>query len=301
MPLVPFQELIAEAERGNYAVGYFESWNLESLLAVCDAAEALRSPVILGWSGIFLPHPGRAVRDPLPLYAALGLEACRTLSVPACLLFNESPSYEAVQAAIRQRYSLVMYSDEEIDCETQVQRVSSLAKEAHASGVTIEGEAAALAGVGGELEAIPVDLRLTSPQTAREFVARTGVDALAVNIGQAHLHGRGETRLDFARLEELHSAVNVPLVLHGATSVNRDDLARAARSGIRKINVGSILKQTYFEALRHACSAVPPDANPYETIGSGLADDVLVAGRRAMQQCVEELMQLFGSAGQAIS
>jgi hypothetical protein len=89
MPLAPFAELMADAERGGYAVGYFESWNLESLLAVCDAAEATRSPVLLGFSGIYLPHPARVAREPLNLYAALGLEAIRGLSVPACLVFND--------------------------------------------------------------------------------------------------------------------------------------------------------------------------------------------------------------------
>ena len=82
MPLVPFRELMQDAERGNYAVGYFEGWNLESLLAVADAAEATRSPVILGFSGIYLPHPERRVADPLAVYAAMGTEVGRYLTVP---------------------------------------------------------------------------------------------------------------------------------------------------------------------------------------------------------------------------
>src|SRR6185436_15629698 len=87
MAIVRFQDLMASAERGSYAVGYFESWNLESLLAVADAAEATRSPVILGFSGIYLPHPDRVAGDRLSTYAAMGLDVCRPLSVPACLLF----------------------------------------------------------------------------------------------------------------------------------------------------------------------------------------------------------------------
>ena len=83
MSLVPFKDLMKEAERGGYAVGYFESWNLESLQAVTDAAEAMRSPVMLGFSGIYLPHPSRQARETLSIYAALGTEACRMLSVPS--------------------------------------------------------------------------------------------------------------------------------------------------------------------------------------------------------------------------
>ena len=92
MPLVDCPGLMAATERGGYAVGYFESWDLGSLLAVADAAESMRSPVILGFSGLYLPHARRPVRDRLEPYAAMGLEVCRGLSVPACLLFNESPA-----------------------------------------------------------------------------------------------------------------------------------------------------------------------------------------------------------------
>src|SRR5215467_14132394 len=100
MPLVTFQDLMRNADRGEYAVGYFESWNLESLQAAADAAEALHSPVILGFSGIYLPHPLRRAKESLNVYAALGIETCRSLSVPSCLLFNESSQFDWVKKAI---------------------------------------------------------------------------------------------------------------------------------------------------------------------------------------------------------
>src|SRR5215831_9730945 len=126
MPLVSFHDLMRCAEEGRYAVGYFESWNLESLLAVADAAEAMRSPVILGFSGVYLPHPDRVVKDPLAPYAAMGLEVCRGLSVPACLLFNESPHLNWVNDAIDRGFNLVMYTDEEIAPDEQTRRVRKL-------------------------------------------------------------------------------------------------------------------------------------------------------------------------------
>lgn len=297
MTLVSFNTLMAEAERGRYAVGYFESWNMESLLAVADAAEAVRSPVILGFSGVYLPHPERAVPDPFSSYAALGLEVCRQLDVPACLLFNECASMEWVLQAIDLGYSLVMFTDETLDFEAQITQVRQVAAQAHGAGVAVEGEITALAGVGGELATMPANLRLTEPALARLFVERTGVDALAVNVGQAHLHGRQAVRLDLDRLAALKKTVPLPLVLHGATSIQRDDLVEAVRLGVRKINVGSILKRTYFEAMRQAGAAVGETYNPYEVIGSGLAGDVLISGRLAMQRTVEALMRLFGSAG----
>src|SRR5947209_20264400 len=100
MPLVSFHELMADAERGNYAVGYFESWNLEAQQAVVDAAEAVGSPAILGFSGISIPDPRRSVPEHLELYAALGRAACDTARVPTVLLFNESPYLDWVARAV---------------------------------------------------------------------------------------------------------------------------------------------------------------------------------------------------------
>lgn len=299
MALVDFRTLMRDAKAGGYAVGYFESWNLESLLAVADAAEAARSPVILGFSGIFLPHQNRVATDKLSHYAALGLDVCRNLSVPACLLFNECPRLDWIFNAIELGFQLVMFTDETLGFEDQVQRVAMVAAQAHSRSIAVEAELAPLPGAGGEAPRKPGAPRLTDPRQARLFVEATGIDALAVDIGQAHLHGRAAVRLDLEKLEQLRAAVDVPLVLHGASSVAPADLAEAVRRGIGKINVGSNLKRAYFEAMRDACRKVPAGFNPYEIIGSGCEQDVLMAGRSAMRQVVESLMRLFGSAGRA--
>lgn len=298
MPLVAFRDLMADATRSGYAVGYFESFSLESLLAVADAAEAARSPVILGFSGIYLPHPARQVRDRLAPYAAMGLAVCRDLTVPACLLFNESPHADWVAAAIDQGFSLVMFSDDALDDTARLATIARLVALAHARGAAVEAEVAALPGVGGDLDPATEDLHPTDPDAARRFIAATGIDALAVNVGQMHLHGRRLVRLDLDRLRAL-ATLPVALVLHGATSIAPADLQAAIGIGVRKINVGSRLKQAFLGALREACRAVSEGSNPYEVIGSGIDGDVLLAGRRAMAAEVERLMHLFGSAGRA--
>src|SRR5262249_6814157 len=159
------------------------------------AAERTRSPVILGFSGLQLPAPERRVADPLGAYAALGRAVGQDLSVPACLLFNESPYYDAVVAAIDLGFGLVMYTDDGLDAAVLEERVAQVVALAHGAGASVEGETAPLAGVGGGLAAAPDDPRLTDPDSARGFVERTGLDALAVNIGQAHLHGRATVPL----------------------------------------------------------------------------------------------------------
>ena len=299
MSLVRFEELMGRAEAGSYAVGYFESWDLHSLLAVADAAKLTRSPVLLGFSGLYLSHPEQLVRDPLGVYAALGLEVCQQLPVPAALVYNESPDMASVLEAAGLGFGLVMYSDESLDASSQRREVRKATRAAHRLGASVEGEISALPGLGGTLVEPPAEVPVTEVESALDFVAETGVDALAVNLGQMHLHGRRQVRLDLDRLRELESVLSIPLVLHGASSIGRDDLRAAVELGIRKINVGSKLKQTYFEMLREACGDIGEPYNPYVVVGSGLEGDVLAAARLALRDVVVDLMRLFGSAGKA--
>jgi fructose/tagatose bisphosphate aldolase len=278
MPKVSFARLMQDAERRGYAVGYFESWNMESLLAVADAAEAARAPVILGWSGISLPRKDRVAPECLSDYAALGKAVCERIQVPACLLFNESPSFDWVEEAVRHGFGMVMFADEELGYDELVAMTRKTCEVAHAAEVAVEGEPHSLPGISGDL--------LTAP-------------GVAVNVGQAHLHGRGEVRLDLDRVAQLKRAVTVPLVLHGATSVSRDDLREAVRRGVRKVNVGSALKRACVESMRAALAAAGSDYNPYEVVGSGLANDVMVACRLAVQEVTRGYLELFGSAGKA--
>lgn len=302
MSLVAFHQLMEDAARGRYAVGYFESWNLESLLAAADAAEAMRSPVLLGFSGIYLPHPHRRTREYLDDYFSFAQKVASRILVPACLVFNESPHRDWVNEAIDLGFGLVMYADESLSSEALVAGLQRVVARAHqrSDSVAVEGEVDALPGVGGELAHTPNDLHLTDPIQARRFVAQTDIDALAVNIGQAHLHGRERVRLDLKRLRELREAVRVPLVLHGATSVDGEDLRAAIEIGVQKVNVGSALKRVYFEALRKACNEVEGNYNPYQVIGSGLDGDLLTTARTALQKEVERWMKLLGSAGKAV-
>ena len=299
MAVVPFARLMQDAERRGYAVGYFESWNMESLLAVADAAEAARSPVILGFSGIALPRPDRVMPEHLVDYAALGEAVCRRISVPACLLFNESPSYDWVVEAVHQGFGMVMFADEEASFDSLVETTKKVCRIAHAASAAVEGEPHSLPGISGDLLAAPGERHMTDPERARQFVLATGIDAIAVNVGQAHLHGRGEVRLDLDRVSALKRAVGVPLALHGATSVSRTDLRDAVRRGARKINVGSALKRACIESMRSALAGTGPAYNPYEVVGSGLPADVMVAGRMAVQDVTRGFMELFDSAGKA--
>jgi fructose-bisphosphate aldolase class II len=214
-------------------------------------------------------------------------------------LFNESPYLDRVMDSIDLGFNLVMFTDEDLAWEDQIDAVTRVVEKAHGQGVAVEGEMESPPGLAGELAEVPTEVHLDNPSFAQEFAEKTGIDALAVNIGQAHLHGRYQVPLNLERLAELYEAVPVPLVLHGASSVSDADLREAIRRGIRKINVGSVLKRTFFETLRDAGAQAGHSYNPYEVMGSGLSKDVMAGARMALQEKVQDLMVLFGSAGRA--
>jgi ketose-bisphosphate aldolase len=289
---------MANAERGGYAVGYFESWNLESLQGVIDAAEELDSPIIVGFSGLNLPDPRRLAQERLEIYAALGRQACESTRVPAALLFNESPYPAWIEQAVELGFNLVMFADDQMpehllrEC---VQQTVAMA----AGRAAVEAEIAALPGVASGLDELPHAISLTDAARAAEFVAQTGIDALAIALGNVHLHGRHSVGLDLERLQTIRAQVNVPLVLHGGTSIDDNALRLAIQAGIRKVNIGSALRGAFFRAVQERITATGAAFNPYEVMGSGQDGDVLLAGRFAVRDVVREKLLLFGSAGHA--
>ena len=288
---------MADAENGGYAVGYFESWNLESLQAVIEAAEELRSPVIVGFSGMHLPDARRAVNERLELYAAMGLAACKTSSVATAFIFNECPHMEWLQKAVALGFNMVMFADETLTTQQLWRRVRETVVMA-GGRAAVEGELQALPGVAAGLATKPAAVSLTGPDEAARFVEQTGVDSLAVSLGQAHLHGRAKLELDLDRLAAIRGSVGVPLVLHGATSVDDGSIQAGIRIGLRKINVGSALRRAFFAGVVSKVAQIGEDYNPYEVLGSGRGDDLMLAGKLAMKSVVKEKILLFGSAGQ---
>jgi len=168
---VSFGHLMEDAERHGYAVGFFESWGMESLLAVAEAAESARSPVILGYIGIFLLHRESLFKANLRDFAVQACEVAECISVPAYLLFNESPHLDLVMEAIARHFDLVMYTDGTLPYEALVMKVRSVVVTTHACGVAVEGENDTLPGVGGSLEANPSATILKIPSGQQSLLS----------------------------------------------------------------------------------------------------------------------------------
>ncbi|HVW67719.1 MAG TPA: class II fructose-bisphosphate aldolase, partial [Steroidobacteraceae bacterium] len=232
MSLESIAALMQHAQRHSYAVGYFESWNLESLQGVIDAAEQSRAPLIIGFNGEFLSRrPGASVGD-IDLYAALGVAAAARATVPCGFIFNECSNDAWVEYAMGAGFNLVMPADPEAGLDAYTQRVSRLTKLAHARGVAVEAEI-------DELPCGDTPGAASDPDVAARFVAETGVDMLAVSVGNEHIRLEGSAPLDLDRLERIRRRVKIPLVLHGGSGIEAGSLKAAVAAGIRKVNYGT--------------------------------------------------------------
>ena len=250
MPLEPIPRLIGRAAREGYAVGYFESWNLESLQGVIDAAEQTRSPVIIGFNGDFLSRPTRRAAERLAWYGALGRAAAESASVPCGLIFNECPVDEWTRAAIDAGFNLVMPADPDAPFDEMMRRVMVLTRLAHSKNVAVEGELGELpCGANG---GAPQGGSPTDPAAAAEFVAATGIDLLAISAGNVHIQIDGRSDLDLRRIEAIRRVVSIPLVLHGGTGISEQLLRSAIALGVAKVNYGTYLNQRYLHAGRTA-------------------------------------------------
>jgi ketose-bisphosphate aldolase len=295
MPLEPVAELLADARRHRYAVGYFESWDLASLEGVIDAAEQSRAPVIVGFNGEFLARPDRALPARLEWYAALGRAAAESARVPCAFMFNECPVDAWVERATRLGFNLVMLADEHANHAELTRRMADLVHLAHGRDVAVEAELGVLPfGPAGHDAAAG---SLTDPDQAAAFVQETGVDLLAVSTGNVHVLVHGQQSLDLAHLAAIRRKVDVPLVLHGGSGIAADSLAGAIALGVAKVNYGTYLKQRCLAAVRRALAEADGDANPHNLLGDGGDADLMVTVRRAVRDAVLERIGLLGCCG----
>jgi ketose-bisphosphate aldolase len=295
MSLESATKLIADARNGGYAIGYFESWNLESLQGVIDAAEAMRAPVIIGFNGGFLCRPGRRTVERLVWYAEMGKAAARSANVPCALILNECPNDSWIEQAAVAGFNLLMPSDSAASYKEYLRRVKTITELAHRYGACVEAEIGELPD--GRLGWVESGGSLTNPELAAKFAEASGIDLLAVSVGNVHVMVRGKQALDLVRLEEIHKRVPLPLVLHGGSGITKDSLRRATALGVAKVNYGTYLKQYYLQAVRLALKN--DTINPHDLLGLGGEADVMVAGRLAVRDAVLERMKFLGCEGKA--
>ena len=299
MALYPMSSLLAHARDHRYAVGYFEAWNLESVLAVKDAAEELDSPVIIGFNGGFMGNPARRIPENVRHYAALGRSIAEASAVPMSLILNEADDVELLVDGLKAGFNVVMHNHERCNVQKSIEINRYLAATAHAMGAEVEAELGELP-VADARTNIVTEGQVTDPQEAVRFVEQTGVDALAVAVGNVHMLEGRKAVLDLELVATLAAKVPVPLVLHGGTGIEDEELREAISIGIAKINIGTLLRRTFVNSLRRYFEERDVEAlDLNEVTSTGGRDDLLVEARTSMSKEIRRLIKVFGSAGMA--
>ena len=293
MPLVPFTDLLNDARRGGYAVGYFEAWDSYSLEAVLEAAELEHSPVILGF-GCLLLDQAWLENGGIEIFGSLGRVVAGRSRVPVSLLLNEAHSLEHAVRGIDAGFNAVMLATS--DAET----IAALTRLAHARGTAVEAELDSLPDGNPEGEIDRSHASLTDPDLAAAFVRATQVDALAVSIGNVHTLEGEVAEVDLDRLAEIQRTVGVPLVIHGGTSFPAGAVPAAIARGVAKFNVGTTLKRILLEELSAELRGVPEAASPHDLVGSHKSSDLLEGAKPRLVEKLRSLMRLYGSSGRAI-
>ena len=221
MSLVNTKKMLEDAKKNKYAVGAFNVHNLETLKAVAKAAYEMRSPLILQTTPGTIKHAGE------DYIAAMAKVASEKYDIPIALHLDHGNSFDLVVKCIRAGYTSVMIDGSELSYEQNVELTKKVVEVAHAVGVTVEAELGSIVGVEDDMYVKEDKSAFTDPEMAADFVEKTGVDSLAIAIGTAHGMYKGEVKLDFERLKEIASLVDIPLVLHGASGVP-DELVKKA-------------------------------------------------------------------------
>lgn len=288
--LIPFNEMLNLAQKNRYAVCYFEAWDMYSLEAVVEAAESLNVPVIIGFGGVMMDtdwfdHGG------LERLGALGLETARQAKVPVVFLLNEVQTYAQIIRGIKAGFNAVMLDTSGLPYAENVQLTRQVVEAAHAVGAGAEAELGTLPDASGEMGA--EHGTQTDPEEAARFVEETGIDALSVSIGNVHVLTEGKANIDLARLAEIHRKTDIPLVLHGGSGFPEESIPQVIELGVAKVNIGTVLKQTFFEGIRTAIQSLDDKPNIQQVIGCRKPSDIIQQGKLRMQAEVIRRLKLW--------
>ncbi len=278
MSLVSMKDMLLKAQKEGYGVGNFDVFNLELLKGVMQAQRELSAPIILAYGPPFQKY------SPMAQFTKLMLAYAEETKFPVVIHLDHANTVEQVKAAIDAGFNSIMIDASSLAFEENVALTKHVVEMCRPLNIPVEAE---LGHVGDEGHYDLTDYGYTNPALAAEFVKRTGIDALAVAIGNAHGVYSSEPKINYEILGAVREAVNIPLVLHGASGIPDNDIIQCTKMGITKINIHTELLLAAMDSFREDMAL---GAN-YYTISTNHT--------KAVMERTKEKIKLFGSAGKA--
>jgi fructose-bisphosphate aldolase class II len=281
-PLVSTRELFQDTEDRGYALGAFNTVNLEMSRAIHIAAVEESSPFIM------------AATSGAIKYAGADNIACTARNLNAeygtmnALHLDHGPDLETALLCKNAGFTSIMYDSSSFPLEENIRLTREVRDALGEHGLPLEGELGRLAGAEDDISVTEREAFLTDPDEAVRFVEETGVNSLAISIGNQHGLYKGEPKLDFGRLEEIKRRISIPIVLHGSSGLSDDNLARAVELGVRKINFDTDLRHAFREGFEGYLKENPNDYDIRRYLNAAI---------RQVADVVKHKMRVIGSSG----
>ncbi len=282
--LVSMTEMLNKALEGKYAVGQFNINNLEWTQAVLEAAEAEKSPVILGVSEGAAKYMGGHLVVASMVNALL---ETMDITVPVALHLDHGTSFDSCKSAIDAGYSSVMIDMSHHSIDENIESTKKVVEYAHSKGASVEAE---VGTVGGTEDGITGGVQYADAQECLRMVKEGNIDALAAALGSVHGPYEGEPKLGFDEMKEISELTGAPLVLHGGSGIPEHQIQQAIEYGHTKINVNTECQQVWTAAVRDKLATDSAVYDPRKVIGPG---------KEAIVKLVRERMTVFGSSNKA--
>ncbi len=308
MPLEILGKMYEKANREYYAIGQFNFSNLEFLQSAIEAAEEMKSPVIVACSTGAIKYGG--IRNLVALTRTMA-EKC---SAPVALHLDHGAKLDDIKMCVDAGFTSVMIDGSHHNLQENIQLTRSAVDYAHShGGITVEAELGRLGGIEDDVNVDEAHACLTDPKEAIQFVKESGCDSLAVAVGTSHgaYKFKGAVKIDFDRIATIKKSLGIPLVLHGASSVDPESVAtinqyggkmkdtkgldaesygKAIKNGINKVNIDTDLRLKWAAVVRKTLHDKPEEFDPRNILGPA---------RTAVKEIIKEKMKLLQSAGKA--
>ena len=280
--LVTMNDILLDAKKGGYGLGFFNAVNVEMARAVIETAEELRAPVMVGTAEVLLPS------TPLERVAEYLIPMARKASVPVCVHYDHGLTFNRCMEALKLGFTSIMYDCSTEDFETNTAKVAEMVRICHAMGVTVEGELGHVGDNEGAGKLTDPSAFFTDPEVAKDFAAGTGIDALAVAVGNAHGDYKLPPKLDFDRISAISASTGLPLVLHGGSGLSDHDFREAVSRDICKVNIFTDIDKAGKRGIEKGLAA-----------GAGTMMGLIPYEIQEMKAVVREKLTLFGSVNRA--